>query len=122
VAKRREPKVINQCRDGDVNLPLAGPKPKHATCGQDLTENQLYLLAEHAARNHRAGLEPADYCYTFFGFHPTPEDREHIAFSLRLYAESWKEHLEGARIGWAAQFEAKYGVKPKPPVILEAPR
>lgn len=85
------PKARNQCRDQDVSLPLvraAAPTPLSAL---DLSDRQVYLLAEQAARH---GGHPADRCLTLFGFEPTADDRAVIGRRAAARADEWRPWLD----------------------------
>lgn len=108
---RKPPKASNQALDRDVSLPLVRAKAKQPTCAADLSDGQIYLLAELAARH---GGDPADHVRTLFGFDPTADDRDAIRWAISLHAE-WADHLEIARAGWDQWFESKYGNPPPYP-------
>jgi hypothetical protein len=107
---RKPPKVGNQCVDNDVSLPLARPKAKQPTCAADLTDNQIYLLAEQWAIH---GGHPADRVYSLYGFTPSEEDRASILWTISING-GWADHLSLARIGWANWCERRTGSYPSP--------
>jgi|SRR5581483_1206432 len=85
-------KRTNLCRDQRCDLTPSQQVPRGTpTCAADLTEGQLWLLVEQAIRQ---GGHPADRCFSYFGFHPTDEDRREIEWAAGLYAEQWRPWTE----------------------------
>src|SRR4051812_36001816 len=85
--------ISNQCccRRNDVSDPngYKQPKAKQPAAAADLCECQVIRLLDRATQQRAAGLNPADYCQTMFGFTPTTDDREHIAWVISLHPE-WR--------------------------------
>lgn len=114
MSRTAKPRVPNKARDGDVSIPVARQANTAPVAGAaDLTETQVYLAAEHAARGRPLKAALA----ALYGFTPTADDVAHVEWVASLHPE-WRPWLDIARDGWEAWFEARYGNPPPYPAAV----
>lgn len=104
MARKKPPKVLNQCPDRDVSKPLARKKAVQPTSAHDLTDDQIEQL-------HRVtrGQNMAAACGGFFGFDATEEDAQHLAWVVSINPQ-WQERLDWEQDYLLREFEQCYGV------------
>lgn len=114
--KPKADKMMNQCRDNDVSLPLVRAKAKRPESAADLNDGQILLLAELWAKN---GGCLASRVYSLFGFHPTEEDRAHLYWAVSI-REDLGDTLESIRLGWW-NWKARQHERGRYPLLMKDP-
>jgi len=108
MARKKPPKVMNQCPDRDVSKPTVYRKAKQPTSAHDLTDDQIEQLHRVTRGRHMASA-----CGWFFGFDATEEDAQHLAWVVSINPQ-WQERLDWETAYLLREFEQHYGV-PKGP-------
>lgn len=117
MSRTAKPRVPNKARDGSLDIPVARQANARAvTCAADLTDTQVYMAAEFAARRSHQTL--GQVLYNLYGFAPTADDVAHVEWVVSLHPE-WEPWLDIARLGWDAWFEARYANPPPYPEAVE---
>ncbi len=88
---RRPPKVVNQCKDGSVYLPLAGRAALQPTQATELSPEQVYLLYSITR-----GVGMAEACNDLFGFTPGEHCADHLAWMVERHPE-WESNARYER-------------------------